>query len=381
MSDDDAPAKSTTRILANAFGGEYRITAELDHEAQAWSSRPRVLHNLGNAALFNRGGVMRYIGQWIRLLVAAGIVAAPSLHAQPTKVTMRLDWKPGGQYSPFYYGKEKGFYSSEGIDLQIIPGSGSSDSVKQLAVRAIDIALFDALVLVQAAEQRVPVKAVAAYYQRTPIVLMSPKAKPVTDVKQLLGDIKLGTPKGSAVNQGLIAMLFANNIKLEQVKIVDIGFGVQPLLVKQVDAIMAYTNVQPPQAEGAGMPVHELFVSDFGVNAYGSIIGANHDFMAKQPAAIAAFLRATRRAVVAIPEDRQNAAQSVANAVPEIDVKHELKVLERTVGLWPVKAGEFSTFGQQTEERWQQTIEVARRVGLVEKPPAVNDVFVGTFIK
>jgi NitT/TauT family transport system substrate-binding protein len=172
-----------------------------------------------------------------------GILA--SAQAQPTKVNLRLDWKAGGQYSPFYYAKEKGFYAAENLDVQVMQGSGSSDSLKHLATRGVDIALMDALVLVQGAEQKVPVKAVAAYYQRTPIVLISPKSKPITDVKQLLGDVKLGAPKGSAVYQGLVAMLAANNMKLEQLKMVDIGFGVQPLLVKQVDAIMAYTNVQP----------------------------------------------------------------------------------------------------------------------------------------
>ena len=146
--------------------------------------------------------------------------------------------------------------------------------------------------------------------------------------------MKIGAPKGSAVVQGLSAMLFANNIRMEQIRMVDIGFGVQPLLVKQVDAIMAYTNVQPIQAEGAGMPVNELFVADFGVNAYGTIIVANDEFIAKQPTAIAGFLRATRRAVQEIAGDRKGAAQSVANAVTEIDVAHELKVLERTLPLW-----------------------------------------------
>jgi len=46
-----------------------------------------------------------------------------------------------------------------------------------------------------------------------------------------------------------------------------------------------------------------------------------------------------------------------------------------------VKAGDWSGFGSQTEQRWQQTIETARRVALVEKVPAAKDVFNGSFIK
>ena len=154
------------------------------------------------------------------------ISAGSNAFAQTTpaaKVSIRLDWKPGAQHAPFYYAKDKGYYTAAGIDLQIIPGSGSSDSVKQAGAKAVDFALVDALVLVQGAEQRVPVKAIAAYYERTPIVLMSPKAKPVTEVKQLLGDVKLGSKKGSATFQGLVALLGAHNIKMESIKLVRVG--------------------------------------------------------------------------------------------------------------------------------------------------------------
>ena len=35
---------------------------------------------------------------------------------------------------------------------------------------------------------------------------------------------------------------------IEQIKLVDIGFGVQPLLVKQVDAIMGFSMNEPIEA-------------------------------------------------------------------------------------------------------------------------------------
>jgi NitT/TauT family transport system substrate-binding protein len=129
------------------------------------------------------------------------------------------------------------------------------------------------------------------------------------------------------------------------------------------------------------MVVHEIFLADFGVNGYGSIIASNQEFIAKQPAAIAAFLRAVKRGVQEIAADKQGAVQAVAKAVPEIDPKLEMKALERTLGLWTSKPGDYASFGQHSEERWQQTIEVARRVGLVEKVPAPRDVFVAGLVK
>ena len=36
-----------------------------------------------------------------------------------------LNWYVYGEHAPFYYGKEKGIYAAEGIDLDIQEGRGS----------------------------------------------------------------------------------------------------------------------------------------------------------------------------------------------------------------------------------------------------------------
>ena len=81
----------------------------------------------------------------LTLAAAIAFVGAPTAFAQSaskplTPVSFRLDWKPGGQHAPFYLGKERGYYAAEGIDLTIISGSGSADSVKQLGAGAVDLA-------------------------------------------------------------------------------------------------------------------------------------------------------------------------------------------------------------------------------------------------
>src|SRR5216684_2413915 len=127
----------------------------------------------------------RRLGLVIAAVLTFSSCQAFAQSAAPAKASLRLDWKGGGQHAPFYLAKERGYYKDEGIDLDIISGSGSSDVVKQVGSKAVEFGVADALVLVQAAEQRVPLTAVAAYYQRTPIVVLSPRSKPVTDPQQL----------------------------------------------------------------------------------------------------------------------------------------------------------------------------------------------------
>jgi len=300
---------------------------------------------------------------------------APVLAQATAKMTLRLDWKPGGQHVPFYLGKERGYYTAEGIDLTIVAGSGSSDSVKQVGAASVDVALVDALVLVQAAEQGVPVKAVAAYYQRTPIALLSPKAKPVTSVQQLTTGIKVGSKRASATYQGLMALLAVNKIDAKKVNLVDIGFGVQPLLVGQVDSLMGFTMNESIEAESAGMPIHEMLIADQGVNAYGLMLVVNDKLLAAKPELVRGFVRATRRAVEAAAADKQAAVQALAKSVSEVDLAREVRVLAKTVPFWSTKGADMASFGGQTAAGWQQTVETAKRVGLVETSPAATTLF------
>jgi NitT/TauT family transport system substrate-binding protein len=306
--------------------------------------------------------------------VCSGQALAQS-SASPTKASLRLDWKGGGQHAPFYLAKERGYYKDEGIDLDIISGSGSSDVVKQVGSKAVEFGIADALVLVQAAEQRVPLTAIAAYYQRTPIVVLSPQSKPVTDPGQLTQGIKLGSKKGSATFQGLTALLAANDISLQKVTLVDIGFGVQPLLVKQVDAMMGFSMNEPIEAESAGMPVTVMAISDHGVDAYGLMIVSNPDLIAKNPALVKGFLKATARGLSDAAKDPAAAVAAVNKMVSESDAARETKVLDRTLPYFLSDDKEAHGAGWQSEDRWEHTIAIARKLGLIERDLSARQVF------
>jgi ABC-type nitrate/sulfonate/bicarbonate transport system substrate-binding protein len=313
-------------------------------------------------------------------LALAALGASPVSAQEMAKAKVRLDWKAGAQHAPFYLGKERGYYKEQGIDLEVISGSGSSDTIKQVGSKAVEFGLVDALVLTQGAQQRVPVKSIAAYYQRTPIVLISPQAKPITSPRQLLEGVKVGSKKGSATFQGLVALLAANGIQIEQIKLVDIGFGVQPLLVKQVDALMGFSMNEPIEAESAGMAVTLMPIADYGVNTYGLTLVANPDFMTQKPDVVKGFLKATVRSVAETIKDSSGAVAAVAAAVAETDIKREAKVLEHTIPYWQSPETEVSGFGWQSEQRWRDTIEVARRLGLIESALRPEDVFANSYL-
>jgi NitT/TauT family transport system substrate-binding protein len=302
-------------------------------------------------------------------MVVAAAVSSQAFAEDLAKVRVRLDWKGGGQHAPFYLAKQSGFYKDEGIDIEIISGSGSSDVVKQVGAGAIEFGLADALVLTQAAQQRVPLKAIAAYYLRTPIAVISPKAKPITQPSQLTGGIKLGSKKGSATFQGLTALLSANNIPVEQVK-----------LVGQVDALMGFTTSEVVEAENAGMPVNVMPISDFGVDVYGLTIVGNSSLIEKKPELVKAFLRATHKGMALASKDPAAAIDAVVKQVEAADGPLQSKILARATPFWtgPDPAG--PEMGWQSAGRWQSSIDTAQKLGLIDRAVAPDELFTNAYL-
>jgi ABC-type nitrate/sulfonate/bicarbonate transport system substrate-binding protein len=152
-------------------------------------------------------------------------------------------------------------------------------------------------------------------------------------------------------------------------------------VLKQIDVMIGTSMTDPIEAEAAGMPVHEIFIADNGVNTYGFTIAANEDTIRKRGDTVARFLRATKKGMQEMPAQKAAAVQAVAKSADEIDVPRETKVFERTLPFLSSKDTEARGFGWQTEQRWQETVATAAKLGLVDTSPAARDLFTTEFLR
>src|ERR1700748_3949139 len=74
------------------------------------------------------------------LAIIAGVLVVASLHAAwaDDKVRLRLNWMYYGSHAGFAYGKDKGLYEKEGIDLDIRSGNGSGSAHRLVANKDSD---------------------------------------------------------------------------------------------------------------------------------------------------------------------------------------------------------------------------------------------------
>src|SRR5882724_3883356 len=112
--------------------------------------------------------------------------------------TLILDFVPTGEYVPHYTALEKGWYRDEGLDVKIVRGQGSADTVKRIAAGQGEVGISDISALIAArANTDVKVKAIALWYRRPPHGIFVRADSPIKTPRDLEGK-KLAISPGNS---------------------------------------------------------------------------------------------------------------------------------------------------------------------------------------
>ena len=99
--------------------------------------------------------MMRLITALAAALIWTALAAIPAKAAD--KVVLMLNWYVYGEHAPFYYGKAKGIYAAENIDLEIQEGRGSAATTQAVAAKTADFGYVDVPTMMRAAIKGAPV--------------------------------------------------------------------------------------------------------------------------------------------------------------------------------------------------------------------------------
>ena len=109
--------------------------------------------------------------RWIVLVLAVLLAVAalpPGGASAADKVSLRADWLFWAGHLPYLVGKHQGIFEKNGIDLELVPGSGSADSVKLVATGTHQMGLASGTNAIMGRVQGLPIKVVGIAYQWDP---------------------------------------------------------------------------------------------------------------------------------------------------------------------------------------------------------------------
>src|SRR5208282_2604536 len=255
----------------------------------------------------------------LRLLVTLGaiLLAAPALAAD--KVALMLNWYVYGEHAPFYYGKEKGFYSAEGIDLEIQEGRGSGIVTQVVAAGTVPFGYVDVPTMMRAAVKGAPVIAVGVALQTNPMSVMGFADKNIKQPSDIKGKTVATTP-GDSMSQIWPLFLKKTGLKESDFKTVsgDATTKLNAVINGQADLLLGYVMDQSMKIKDAtGKDVYPIKFSDYGINLVSSGVVTNTDYLKEHADLVKRFLAATVKSIQEASMHPRDAAQAILDANPK----------------------------------------------------------------
>ncbi len=261
--------------------------------------------------------MMRFVTALSAVVVWSAMAVLPASAAD--KVVLMLNWYVYGEHAPFYYGKAKGIYAAEGIDLDIQEGRGSAATTQAVAAKTANFGYVDVPTMMRAAVKGAPVISTGVLLQTTAMSAMGFADKNIRKPEDIKGKTVAITPADS-ITQIWPLFLKKTGLKESDFKTVqgDAQTKLNAVINGQADLLLGYVMDQSMKIKDAtGKDVYPVKFADSGIRLVSSGIIANTDYIKANEDLVKRFMSATTKAVEAATKDPKGAAQAILDANPK----------------------------------------------------------------
>ncbi|MES2033886.1 MAG: ABC transporter substrate-binding protein [Pseudomonadota bacterium] len=308
------------------------------------------------------------------MLVAAvaSLAAACSPKAETpsdvTEIRFATDWRAQGEHGGFYQALATGEYEKRGLKVSIIQGGPAVNVPQLLTAGAIEMGMgSNSFIALNMANEKAPVKAVAAYFQKDPQVLI---AHPDTGVNSI-ADMK-GRPillADASVTAFWVWLKSKYGFTDSQVR--KYNYSLAPFLADKQAIVQGYLSSEPYTIEKeAGFKPATFLLADEGYPGYATMVLAPDSLITGKPEVVRAFIEATAAGWKSyLHGDPSKADALILKDNPEMTPELLANAREqmRTYGI--VESGDAAdgNLGAMSDSRWADFFAVASEQGVYPK--------------
>jgi len=283
--------------------------------------------------------------------------------------SFQLNQPPNGSNSPFAAAVEQGYYKDAGLNVDIVPGTGSSQTAQLVAGGKAQIGYADSTSTTQLIAQGAPLKVIATIYQSNPNEVIALEGSGITSIADLKGK-KVGTPVPSSQASMLPLFLEANGLSAKDVELVNLAPTslVQSLLQHQVDAILGSIDTYQVQLEQQGAKnLFTAMFADNGVPTVSTSIFARTDYLKSNPEDVKAFVAASLKGWDFATQHPDTAVNDLKKLWGQKASATSLPELKAALDGNLLCAGGAKYVGRAEPDQWAQTQNLLSQVDLLPK--------------
>jgi NitT/TauT family transport system substrate-binding protein len=323
----------------------------------------------------------------LSLVAAAMSAALVAPAAAQTKFPFRLNWTLYGEHAPFFVARDKGFYKEEGLDVEILEGSGSTTVAQLVANSTSPVAYVDAATMMRGVGAGMPIKAVGVTLQQSPMAFIyrADAARP-TKIADIKGS-RIAITAGDASLAIFTAFMGKLGMKVEDVQMIVVANPAakeQAVLNKQADALLGYFMDQGPRMQlqtGVKMGWTRLY-DMAGVTTLSSAIITNNDWIKdpKNQDLMKRFLRASQRGWQYTYDNRAEAAEIFRKAAPVFTQEIALLEIDGTMSIIRTERTKGKAMAWSALEDWKDTQTLLETYAKLKPQPDVNQYYTNSFL-
>ena len=302
--------------------------------------------------------------------------AAPRTTAapEPVGVSLRLPWFLGSQFAGELVALEMGYFLDEGLEVTINPGGFDTNSITLVAAGTDTFGLHDMNSLVFAASEDIPLITAATFLQKHPGAVMA-RADSGIDALEDFDGATIGFQEGGPWMLAQ-AMLAKNNVDLDSLDKVTVGFDLTPLLEGDIDLVTVFATNEPIMAGLQGVETNVWVPFDFGVETSANALFTTESFFEENPEVVCGMVRAIARGWEYAYENPDETTDIVVASDPDnLDRDTERLILDTTLDHVRTPEAVEHGVGFMTEGRWRTVIDVLRAYGGLTVDVEVNSLF------
>ncbi|MQX36286.1 ABC transporter substrate-binding protein [Roseospira navarrensis] len=260
----------------------------------------------------------------VRTLAAPLLAATLALTALPARaadesLTILLDWFVNPDHAPLVVAKEKGFFTDEGLDVDLVAPADPNDPPKLVAAGQALLAVSYQPQLHIQVDRGLPLARVGTLVA-TPLNSVVVLADgPIETLADLEGRT-VGFSVGGFEDALLGAMLEDAGVSPDDVTLVNVNFSLSPsILSGQVDAVVgAFRNFELNQMDIVGQPGRAFYPEEHGVPVYDELILVANTDRLDDPR-LPGVLRALEQATAYLINHPDESWEMFIGAYPDLD--------------------------------------------------------------
>jgi NitT/TauT family transport system substrate-binding protein len=314
-------------------------------------------------------------------LAILGAIGSSHHTAAAETVSVRLSYTPFAAHIAVYVAKAKGYYDAAGLDVQILPGRGSTFSAMTVGAGKEEFGISDAAAVLAARAKGVPIIALANLQQDNGVALIATEKSGIAKVEDLKGR-NVGILPGSTTTIFLQALLKKHGLTLEDVKPITWRPGTDlPLLLDgKIDAEATVYNNEVI-AWGIEHPELKLKVwtmASLGFDTPGYALVTSDDLAKKNLAMVKGFTAATVKGLDYAVAHPDYAVEALVKGAPELNAKVEAAKWIAMVPA-PRVAAAGVPLGGLDRAKWESLNDILKTYGVIDEKVDLGAVLKGDY--